>query len=65
MLRPIREECGLANPPEIFTTNPSESVNALLKCKVDYKCNELTLFIEKVKELVAELQKEVQWTVIS
>ena len=24
MLRPIRVECGLGNPPEIFTTNPSE-----------------------------------------
>ena len=23
MLRPVREECGLRNPSEIFTTNPS------------------------------------------
>ena len=33
MLRPIRVEYGLGNPPEIFTTNSSESINALLKNK--------------------------------
>ena len=37
MLRPVREECGLGNPPEIFTTNPSESMNAVLKHKVGFK----------------------------
>ena len=31
MLRSVREESGLGNPPKIFTTNASESVNALLK----------------------------------
>lgn len=35
MLRPIWIKCGLGNPPEIFTTNASESTNALLKHKVD------------------------------
>lgn len=37
MLRPIREECGLGCLPDPFTTNASESINAMLKRKVDYK----------------------------
>ena len=37
MLRSIQEECGLGCPPDIFTTNTSESVKATLKRKVDYK----------------------------
>ena len=35
----------------IFTTNASESVNAILKRKVDYKKNELPVFIDKVNLL--------------
>ena len=60
MLRPIREECGLGSLPDVFTTNQSESVNTLLKHKVDYKRSELPVFIHKVKELVAEQQREVE-----
>ena len=52
MLKPIREECGLGCPPEPFTTNASESINAMLKRKLDYKRSELPAFIDKVKELV-------------
>ena len=34
MLCPVRMECGLGCPPDIFTTNASESVNAILKHKL-------------------------------
>ena len=64
MLRSVREECGLGSPPAAFTTNGSESLNAMLKHKVDYKKNELPLFIEKVKELVNEQRREVERAVI-
>ena len=47
MLRNIREDCGLGNPPDIFTTNPSESMNAILKQTVDYKKSDLSSFIQK------------------
>ena len=57
-LRPIREECGLGCPPSQFTTNASESVNALLKRKVDYKKNELPDFLDRVKEIIQEQQME-------
>ena len=65
MLRPIREECGLGNPPSIFTTNASESINALLKRKLDYKKQELPVFIEKVKELVSEQKQDVERALVN
>ena len=37
MRRDIREAAWLGSPPAILTTNPSESVNAMVKKKVDYK----------------------------
>ena len=61
MLKPVREECGLGCPPEPFTTNASESINAMLKRKLEYKRSELPVFIDKVKELV---QKELERAVI-
>jgi hypothetical protein len=64
MLKPIREECGLGCPPEPFTTNASESINAMLKRKLNYKQSELPAFIDKVKELVNEQQKELERAVI-
>lgn len=47
MLRPIREESGLGNPPSIFTTNSSVNVNAVLKHKVNYKKNDLASVCEQ------------------
>ena len=51
MLRCVREECCLGCPPDIFTTNASESVSAVLKRKVDYKWSELPVFIDKLRNL--------------
>lgn len=36
-LKCIRRDVGLGDPPDIFTTNASESLNAALKKKVNYK----------------------------
>ena len=65
MLRSMRAECGLGNPPSIFTTNASQSMNALLKHKVDYKKHQLPSFIDKVKELVDEQKHEVERAIIN
>ena len=65
MLKPVWEECGLGLPPEPFTTNASESANAMLKRELDYKCSELPVFIDKFKELVHEQQRELEKAVIS
>ena len=51
-------------PPEAFTTNASESLNAMLKRKLDYRRSELPVFIDKVKEMVNEQQRELERAVI-
>ena len=37
MRKDLREKAGLGSPPCIFTTNASESINAVLKRKVNYQ----------------------------
>ena len=64
MLKPIREEAGLGVPPSIFTTNASESINAVLKRKVDYKKNDLPVFMNHLKQLVDEQEREIERAVI-
>ena len=60
VIRPVREAAGLGSPPIQFTTNVSETVNFILKSKVDYKKNELPQFVEKMRSLVCEQQDELQ-----
>lgn len=64
MLCPVREEAGLGSPPEACYTNASESINSVIKTKVQYKCSELPVFITKLNELAKEQQREVERAVI-
>ena len=64
MLHLVRGDCGLGNPPDIFTTNASESMNAVLKRKLEFKRSELPIIVDKMKEIVGEQQKEVERAVI-
>ena len=52
MLRDLRRSAGLGSPPAIFTTNACESMNAVIKRKVDYKATEWPQFNESLKEIV-------------
>ena len=62
MLRPVREEAGLGCPPQPF--NPSEAVNAVIKNQVSYKSHQLIQFMEHLKAVVDEQDREVQRAVI-
>ena len=64
MFRPIHEEAGLGSPPVAFYTNASETINATIKAKVQYKRNKLPQFISKLRELASEQQQEVEKAVI-
>ena len=64
MLRPIRVQAGLGDPPSVFMTNASESINALLKNKVEYRKNELPVFLDQLKEAIDEQEREVERAVI-
>ena len=56
----LHEEAGLGNPPEMVTINASKSLNTAIKSKVDYQKNELNKFIEKMRCLVDDQQKEIE-----
>ena len=64
MLKPIRIEAGLGVPPSSFTTNACESMNAMLKRKVEYKKNEIPGFMNHLKQLVDEQEREVERAII-
>ena len=64
MLLPVRAKSGLGSPPDHFYTNSSECINNVLKVKVNYKVTELTLFMDKIHQLVEEQQRECEKAVI-
>ena len=51
--------------PTAFVTNASESINALIKNKVNYKKSELPVFLDKLKEVIEEQERELQRAVIN
>ena len=60
MLLPVREKAGLGSPPDPFFTNSSECINFVLKVKLDYKRNEMTVLVNKIRELIEYQQREVE-----
>ena len=64
MLKSVRRNAGLGDPPTLFTTNASESVNSLLKNRMDYKKNELSEFLDKLKSLIDNQEKEMEKAII-
>ena len=65
MLKPVRVKAKLGEQPTLFTTNASESMNAVLKRKVDYKKNELLEFLEQLKKVIDEQQHELERAIIN
>jgi hypothetical protein len=70
MRKDLREAVGLGSPPNIFTTNISESVNAMIKKKVYYKEQEWPKFNEHLKQLKQEqrdlvMRREPVWHALS
>jgi len=63
-LLPVHEQTGLGSPPEPFYNNDSECINNLIKVKVDYKKNELSVFISKILDLIGEEQQEAEKAVL-
>ena len=59
MLKSSRTAAGLGCPPGIFTTNSSESLNAAIKRKVNFKESEWPEFNESIKPLVLSQRDEV------
>ena len=64
LLKEVRIKAGLGDPPSTFSTNASESMNAMLKNKVNYKKNELPAFLDKLKEVIGDQEKEIERALI-
>ena len=58
MLKELRQDVGLGCPPGVFTKYASESLNAALKRKVNYKETEWLDFNEAMKQLVQAQRDE-------
>ena len=59
MLRCHREAVGLGCPPAAYTTNASESINALIKQHVHYKASLWPEFNEKLRKLIDSKHEEM------
>jgi len=59
MLKSTCTAAGLGYSPEIFTTYSSESLNAPIKRKVNYKESEWPEFNEYMRQLVMSQRNEV------
>ena len=59
MRKDLRESVGLGSPPAIFTTNGSESINALIKKKVNHKESDWPQFNNHIKQLVTSQHEEI------
>ena len=64
MLKDTRISAGLGCPPARFTTNASESLNALIKTGVNYQKNQLPQFIDKIHAMIKEQEHEFEWAII-
>lgn len=64
LMWPVRQNAGLGDPPAVFTTNASESINAVLKSKVHYRKSELPVLIDKLREVIEEQDNEAERAVI-
>ena len=52
MLKPVRIEAGLGDPPNEFTTNDVEAGNFIIKHGINFDKQKPQEFIEKVKEII-------------
>ena len=52
LLKPIRVEAGLGDPPKEFTTNDVESRNFIIKYRLHLDKKNPQEFIERVKEII-------------
>ena len=59
MLRCYREAVGLGSPPVAYTTNASESINAIIKQHVQYKASCWPEFNENFRKLINSKHEEI------
>ena len=63
-LRGVRERAGLGCPPIPYFTNSNESINKVIKVKTQWKKNQFLEFIEKMKELGNQQQRDIEKSIM-
>ena len=64
MLRPIRLNAGLGNPPEAYYNMP-ESVNKVIKIGVDFQKSEMSQFNVKMEKVIQQQWRDCESAVIN
>ena len=64
MLQSVREECDLGLPPTPFTTNACETANSMLKNQTKHKRSEMLEFLQKLKDLICEQEREMERSIV-
>ena len=57
MLKPVRVDAGLGNPPVEFKNNDSESANFMIKHDLNFNASKLHEFVEKIKKIIQTKQR--------
>lgn len=57
MLRPVRREAGLGNPPSEYTNNDPEAANFIIKHGLHFNANKPHEFIDKIKNIIETQQR--------
>ena len=65
MLRPIRLNAGLGNPPEAYYNNMPESANKVIKMGVDFRKSEMSEFNNKMEKVIQQQRRDCESAVIN
>ena len=65
MLRPIRLNAGLGNPPEAYYNNMPESANKVIKMGVDFRKSEMSEFNDKIERVIQQQRRDRESAVIN
>ena len=57
MLKPVRKEAGLGDPPSQYTNNDPESANFLIKHGLHFTASKPHEFVEKMKNIIETQQR--------
>lgn len=64
MLKPVRIQACLGDPPRPFYTNDVESRNNVIKQHTNYTAQELPQFVAKMKDLITKQKEEIDRALI-
>lgn len=65
MIKEVRTNAGLGNPPTSFYTNVPESANAVIKRAVNFRESEMASFAMKLAQLVKRQREDVRGALLN